>query len=121
MLVEAWPDDPAKFRRVFRHALVILTVGAVGASVGFVIFAEPLVSLLYGARYSERNPMFVQWDFRIDKKWVFDRFLLDLYLDVQNLTNRSNVEAPDYNFDYRRKKTEGGMPIYPILGLRAEL
>jgi TonB family protein len=75
----------------------------------------------YGAKYSARNPMFVQWDLRIDKTWVFNRFLLDVYLDVQNLTNRANVEAPDYNYDYRTTKAAYGMPIYPILGIRAEL
>jgi TonB family protein len=75
----------------------------------------------YGAKYSARNPMFAQWDLRIDKKWVFDRFLLDLYLDVQNVTNRANVEEPDWNYDYSRKKSATGVPIYPILGLRAEL
>ena len=52
MLVGAWPDDPAAFRRIFRHALVILTVGAVGMSVVFVLFAEPLVTLFYTDRYT---------------------------------------------------------------------
>lgn len=52
MMVAAWPDDPTAFRRVFRHALVILTVGAVGASVGFVVYAGPLVSFLYTDRYA---------------------------------------------------------------------
>jgi TonB family protein len=75
----------------------------------------------YGAKYSARNPMFLQWDWRIDKKWVFDRFLLNAYLDVQNVTNRANVEAPDYNFDYSKTKASYGLPIYPIVGLRAEL
>jgi outer membrane receptor for ferrienterochelin and colicin len=74
----------------------------------------------YGPKYSARNPMFAQWDLRIDKKWVFDSFLLNAYLDVQNVTNRANVEAPDYNFDYRKTKTTTALPIYPILGLRAE-
>lgn len=74
----------------------------------------------YGAKYSARNPMFAQWDLRIDKKWVFNSFLLNAYLDVQNVTNRTNVDAPDYNFDYRKTKTTNALPIYPILGLRAE-
>jgi hypothetical protein len=74
----------------------------------------------YSKRYSARNPMFAQWDLRIDKKWVFNRFRLDAYLDVQDVTNRADVEAPDYNFDYRKTKTTNAMPIYPILGLRAE-
>ena len=53
MMVAAWPDDPAQFRRTFRHALIILTVASVGASVGFVVFAEPLVTLLYQQRYAD--------------------------------------------------------------------
>jgi hypothetical protein len=52
---------------------------------------------------------------------VYKPTMLDAYLDVQNVTNRANVEAPDYNFDYRKTKTVAGMPLYPILGLRAEL
>jgi O-antigen/teichoic acid export membrane protein len=53
MLVAAWPSDPGAFRRTFRHALIILTVGAVGAVVVFTIFAEPLVTLFYTDRYEE--------------------------------------------------------------------
>jgi O-antigen/teichoic acid export membrane protein len=47
MMVAAWPNDVPAFRRTFRHTFVILTVGAVGACVGFVIFAEPLISLVF--------------------------------------------------------------------------
>ncbi|MGZ6907588.1 MAG: flippase [Acidimicrobiia bacterium] len=43
LLVAAWPDDPAAFRRVFRHTYGILLVAAVGACVGFVAYAEPLI------------------------------------------------------------------------------
>jgi outer membrane receptor for ferrienterochelin and colicin len=75
----------------------------------------------YGATYSARNPMFAQWDVRMDKKWVFNRFMLDLYLDVWNVTNRENVEAPDYNYDYSKQKSVKGLSLEPILGLRAEL
>ena len=52
MMVAAWPHDPGRFRRVFRHALIILTVGAIGTSVGFFVFAQPLMLALYGARYA---------------------------------------------------------------------
>jgi O-antigen/teichoic acid export membrane protein len=52
MMVAAWPADRVGFRRTFRHALVILSVGAVGAAVGFVVWAEPLVSFLYTDRYA---------------------------------------------------------------------
>ena len=51
--VAAWPHDVPAFRRTFRHTLIILTVGSLGACVGFVIFAGPLVSTLYTQRYAD--------------------------------------------------------------------
>ncbi|HZR13822.1 MAG TPA: flippase [Acidimicrobiia bacterium] len=51
MMVRAWPENPAEFRRAFRHALILLTVASVGAAVGFGVFAKPLVVHLYGANY----------------------------------------------------------------------
>ncbi|MBM3673538.1 MAG: flippase [Actinobacteria bacterium] len=51
MMIAAWPHDPARFRGTFRHALILLTVAAMGACAGFLVFAEPLVSILYGERY----------------------------------------------------------------------
>jgi O-antigen/teichoic acid export membrane protein len=51
MMVAAWPDDPSGFRRTFRHALIILTVGAIGTAVGFLIFADPLVTLFYTDKF----------------------------------------------------------------------
>jgi O-antigen/teichoic acid export membrane protein len=52
MMVTAWPSDVPSFRRTFRHALIILTVGSLGACVIFVVFAAPLVSTLYTDRYA---------------------------------------------------------------------
>ena len=46
-------ERPGRFRNTFRHTLIILTVGAIGAVVGFVIFAEPLVTLFYTDRYTQ--------------------------------------------------------------------
>ncbi len=48
LMVGAWPEDPAAFRRAFRHTAVILTVGAAGACAAFLVFAEPVVTALYG-------------------------------------------------------------------------
>lgn len=53
MMVSAWPGDVPKFRRTFRHALIILTVGSLGACVIFGVFAAPLVSALYTDRYAD--------------------------------------------------------------------
>jgi O-antigen/teichoic acid export membrane protein len=43
LMVAAWPQDPAAFRRVWRQTYVILLVAAVGACVGFVAYAEPII------------------------------------------------------------------------------
>ena len=53
MLIAAWPDDPALFRKTFRHAFIILTVAAMGACAGFLVFSEHLVTLLYTDRYAD--------------------------------------------------------------------
>jgi O-antigen/teichoic acid export membrane protein len=47
LMVAAWPHDKPAFRRTFRHTYVILLVGAVGASAGFLVYAEPLIRALY--------------------------------------------------------------------------
>jgi len=73
-----------------------------------------------GATDSARVPAFVQLDVRIDHRWIFERWMLDAYLDVQNATNRANVEAVLYNFDYSRTAQVTGLPLIPSLGLKGE-
>ena len=76
---------------------------------------------VYGRPNSARNAAFHQLDLRIEKRWVFERWMLNLYLDVQNVYNRANPEGVVYNYDYRESKVQQGLPIFPILGLRADL
>ena len=75
---------------------------------------------VFGPVNSARQPSFVQLDVRLDKQWVFDRWLLDAYLDLQNATNHTNPEGIAYNYDYTQSKVSQGLPILPFLGLRAE-
>ncbi|HXJ18691.1 MAG TPA: TonB-dependent receptor [Polyangia bacterium] len=75
---------------------------------------------VFGQVNSARQPPFVQLDVRLDKQWVFDRWLLDAYLDLQNATNHTNPEGIAYNYDYTQSKVSQGLPILPFLGLRAE-
>jgi len=74
----------------------------------------------FGKVNSARQPPFVQLDVRLDKQWVFDRWLLDAYLDLQNATNHTNPEGIAYNYDYTQSKVSQGLPILPFLGIRAE-
>jgi TonB family protein len=74
----------------------------------------------FGGINTDRNPFFHQLDLRIDKRWIYPRWIFNAYLDVQNIYNRANVDALQYNFNYRASKPQQGLPILTILGLRAE-
>lgn len=69
---------------------------------------------------SERLPAFHQLDFRVDKTWVYRTWQLSAYLSLTNAYNQSNVEAISYNYDFTQRGQTTGLPILPILGLRAE-
>ena len=66
-----------------------------------------------------RLPAFAQLDVRIDKVWTFNNWSLDLYLDVQNVTNTRSVEGTAYSYNYAQSAHFEGLPIVPILGVKA--
>lgn len=70
--------------------------------------------------YCERYPAFHQLDLRADKKFVFDRWMLSVYLDVQNVYNRSNPESIQWNYDSTVKQFQSLLPIIPSLGIKGE-
>ncbi len=72
-----------------------------------------------GAPYSQRLPDFLQLDLRIDKRFIFKGWILAIYIEGTNLTNRKNVEGYSYSYDYTRKTPVNGLPILPSIGLRA--
>ena len=67
-----------------------------------------------------RYPAFHQLDVRIDKKFVYDRWMFSLYLDVQNAYNRANPEAIQYNYDATEKAYQSLLPIIPSIGFKGE-
>jgi hypothetical protein len=75
---------------------------------------------VYGASNSTRLSSFQALDLRVDRYFIWNRFTLNLYLDVQNVTNHRNAEGLIYNFDYSQLGTISGLPILPILGVRAQ-
>lgn len=75
---------------------------------------------VFGAVNTAREGAFHQLDIRVDKRWIYNQFTLNAYLDIQNTYNRSNPEGLQYNFNYRRSATQQGLPLVPILGVRAE-
>ncbi len=47
------------------------------------------------SRFNEmRSEHFHQLDLRVDKAWIFNRFSLGVYLDIQNLYNKKGEQAP---------------------------
>src|SRR5207244_3868029 len=69
---------------------------------------------------SARLPAFQQLDVRIDKNFVFERWILTAYLDVQNVYNYSNVEGVRYQYDFSRTTDLTGLPILPAFGIRGK-
>jgi outer membrane receptor protein involved in Fe transport len=74
----------------------------------------------YGEVNSARLEPFHQLDLRIDKRWIYDLWRFNVYMDVQNVYNRSNVEGYEYNFDFSRRRPQQGLPVLPIFGFRAD-
>jgi len=68
---------------------------------------------------SGRLPAFHSLDVRVDKEWRFDAWILAAYLEVQNVYNRRNPEGVQYNYDYSQSAATPGLPILPMLGVRA--
>ena len=75
---------------------------------------------IQASQYSRRLPDFFQLDLRIDKRFVLRDFMFAIYLDVQNVTYQRNVEAVLNSYDYSEQAYLTGLPILPVLGLRAE-
>jgi hypothetical protein len=70
-----------------------------------------------GPLLSERLPDFFQLDLRIDHEWHRTWGIIDLYIDVQNVTNRGNAEGVTYNNDYTQRSYTTGLPVFPSIGV----
>jgi outer membrane receptor protein involved in Fe transport len=68
-----------------------------------------------------RLPDYFSLDVRVDKKWEFTSWELSVYVDVWNATNRANAEGLIYNHDHTESTPLQSLPIFPSLGMRAEL
>jgi TonB family protein len=73
-----------------------------------------------GETNSVRGPDFISLDLRVDKRFVFQQWSVNVFLDVQNVTNNKNSEFILYNYDYTKSQYVMGMPIFPTLGIKAE-
>jgi TonB family protein len=72
---------------------------------------------VFGPHNSIRIPSFYQADVRVSKRFKFSEDSgLEIYLDVQNVTDHSNPEEIVYNADYTKKSYITGLPILPVFG-----
>jgi TonB family protein len=72
----------------------------------------------FGAVNSQRLPNFHQLDLRVDKNFIFDRWSLDLYVDLTNAYNNPAKEGVLYNYNYSESAFLEGLPILPIIGAK---
>ncbi|MES2642336.1 MAG: TonB-dependent receptor [Myxococcota bacterium] len=73
---------------------------------------------MFGEHNAIRLPTFFQADARVAKELALGTTLLELSLEVQNVTNRENVEEYIYDADYSSRGSIDGLPILPVLGAR---
>jgi hypothetical protein len=74
----------------------------------------------FGPQNSIRIPAFVSLDLRAAKRWDLGRAKVELYLDVQNVTNQRNAEDIVYSFDFKQQNYITGLPILPVFGGRLD-
>ena len=72
----------------------------------------------YGPDNSSRLKAFEQLDLRLDKSFLFQSVTLNIYLDVQNVYNRQNVEFTLHDYRYRQSTSIPGIPFLPNLGVK---
>jgi outer membrane receptor protein involved in Fe transport len=80
-------------------------------------FYEPI----YGETNSERVDPFFQLDLRVDKKFIFQNWILSSYLDLQNISWLL-YKSPEYEMydNFYDEKTTVSNVLTPAIGLRAE-
>ena len=61
-------------------------------------------------------PTFFQLDARVDRIWRRFWGLVDLYFDIQNLTNHRNVEGRDVD-EFGMESELRGLPLLPFIGV----
>ena len=70
---------------------------------------------------STRVDAFQQLDLRLDRKWIFNDWMLTAYLEIQNALNRANPEGENWNYNFTQSQVITSLPIIPSIGLRGEL
>ncbi len=86
----------------------------------FVSTRRDLYEPVFGAHNSIRIPAFAQLDARFAKRFQWSWGKAEAFVDVQNVTDRSNPEEIVYNYTYRKRGYISGLPVLPVVGARFE-
>lgn len=78
----------------------------------FLETESEFVSELYG----DELPAFISLDAHVSRQIPVPRGRMEVYLDITNLTDRSNVGGYDYRLNDRRKP-QSMLPMLPVFGL----
>lgn len=73
---------------------------------------------VFGAQNAIRLPLFFQADLRVSEHLEIAGSKLDLSLEIQNVTNRANVEEFVYDAGYQQRGGITGLPLVPVVGVR---
>jgi hypothetical protein len=85
---------------------------------GQYVMAEQEWFPIYGESWSDRLPSYFAVDLRVDREFRWGKSTVDLYGEIQNATNHSNVELAGYSPDWSEFRPTHGLPIFPAFGLK---
>lgn len=106
-----------EFGARFRYATGFPRTPVIGS---FVSVRRDLYEPVFGAQNSIRIPAFIQLDARLAKRFQGSWGKAEIYIDVQNVTDRSNPEEIVYDYRYANKNYITGLPVLPVAGGRFE-
>jgi len=73
-----------------------------------------------GPKNSARYPDYHRLDIRVDRRFIFRRWTLDIYLDVWNVYNHENVIGYRYSTDFSEKTPLTMFALMPMFGFAVE-
>jgi hypothetical protein len=74
-----------------------------------------------GEPFSKQLPPFHELDLRIEKRFTFNKGIVAIFLDIENVYDYLAPEGAYYNSDYSQLVYVRGLPIIPFLGLRGQM
>jgi hypothetical protein len=74
---------------------------------------------VYGDTNSKRLPAYHRLDLRVDRDFVYDRFLVNAYMEIVNAYNRKNISGYRYppDYDSAKKKANYQLPLIISFGV----